>query len=156
MEAVLPHRVFDESGEKLGRIGNEFGTVTGRERRCGWFDAVLVRQTVQISGIALTKLDVLDTFEKINICVGYELDGKKKIDYASLSEPSQNKIIPPMKSMMAGSLTLRVLMNSMNFPLKAMEYIKRIEELISIPIRIISTSPNREDIIFWKAYSIKL
>ena len=92
----FPTELFDESGEKLGRIGNEFGTVTGRERRCGWFDAVLVRQTVQISGIdmiALTKLDVLDNFEKINICVGYELDGKE-IDYLPLSESLQNKIVP--------------------------------------------------------------
>ena len=146
----FPTELFDESGEKLGRIGNEFGTVTGRERRCGWFDAVLVRQTAQISGIdmiALTKLDVLDTFEKINICVGYELDGKE-IDYLPLSEPSQNKIIPIYEEH-DGWLTDTSGINEFNeLPLKALEYIKRIEEIISTPIRIISTSPNREDIIF--------
>ena len=146
----FPTELFDKNGDKLGEIGNEFGTVTGRERRCGWFDAVLVKQTIQISGIdmiALTKLDVLDTFEKIKICVGYELEGNK-IDYLPLSENLQNKI-KPIYEEHEGWLTDTSGMNDISdLPLKAMEYIKKIEAFVGAPIQIISTSPKREDIIF--------
>ena len=146
----FPTELFDEAGDRLGDIGNEFGTVTGRERRCGWFDAVLVRQTVQISGIdmvALTKLDVLDSFEKIYICIGYKLDGEE-IDYLPLSEPLQNKIVPIYEEH-DGWLTDTSGTNELNdLPIKALAYIKRIEEIVATPIHIISTSPKREDIIF--------
>ena len=146
----FPTELFDEAGDRLGDIGNEFGTVTGRERRCGWFDAVLVRQTIQISGIdmvALTKLDVLDSFEKIYICVGYKLDGEE-IDYLPLSEPLQNKIVPIYEEH-DGWLTDTSGTNELkDLPTKALAYIKRIEEIIATPIHIISTSPKREDIIF--------
>jgi adenylosuccinate synthase len=146
----FPTELFDDAGDKLGNIGNEFGTVTGRERRCGWFDGVLVRQTAQISGIdmiALTKLDVLDTFEKIMICVGYEIDGRK-IDYLPLSEYMQNKI-KPIYEEHDGWLSDTSGVNDINdLPDKAIQYIKKIEEFVEIPIKIISTSPKREDIIF--------
>ena len=149
-EGPFPTELKDKNGKFLGTKGKEFGTVTSRKRRCGWFDGVLVRQTIKISGIngiALTKLDVLDTFEKINICVGYELDGKV-IDYLPLSEPSQNKIMPIYEEH-EGWLTDTSGINEFNeLPSKALAYIKRSEEIISTPIRIISTSPNREDIIF--------
>lgn len=148
----FPTELFDDIGDKLGEIGNEIGTVTSRKRRCGWFDAVLVRQSVQISGIdmiALTKLDVLDSFKKINICIGYELDGVK-IDYLPLSETSQNKI-KPIYEEHDGWLSNTSGVNDINdLPNKAIEYIKRIEEIIGVPIHIISTSPRREDIIFLK------
>ena len=146
----FPTELFDEAGKKLGDIGNEFGTVTGRERRCGWFDAVLVKQTVQISGIdmiALTKLDVLDSFEKINICVGYELDGKE-IDYLPLSESLQNKIVPIYEEHDGWLKDTSGANDLGDLPSNAQSYIRRIEEIISTPIRIISTSPKREDIIF--------
>lgn len=148
----FPTELFDDIGEKLGDIGKEFGTVTGRERRCGWFDGVLVRQTVQISGIdtiALTKLDVLDSFEKISICIGYELDGKK-IDYLPLSETLQKKIIPIYEEHDGWLCDTSGMNNINNLPENAVKYIKRIEEIIGIPIDIISTSPKREDIIFLK------
>ncbi|MBH21022.1 MAG: adenylosuccinate synthase [Rhodobiaceae bacterium] len=146
----FPTELFDDIGEKLGDIGKEFGTVTGRERRCGWFDAVLVKQTIQISGIdmiALTKLDVLDTFDKIMICVGYEIDGKK-IDYLPFSENMQNRI-KPIYEECDGWLTDTSGVNNINdLADKALKYIRKIEEFIGIPIKIISTSPRREDIIF--------
>ena len=146
----FPTELFDEIGEKLGDIGKEFGTVTGRERRCGWFDAVLVRQTIQISGIdmiALTKLDVLDTFDKIMICIGYEIDGQQ-IDYFPLSENMQSKV-KPIYEEHNGWLADTSGVNDINdLPYNALQYIKKIEEFIGIPIKIISTSPRREDIIF--------
>ena len=146
----FPTELFDEIGEKLGDIGREFGTVTGRERRCGWFDAVLVRQTIQISGIdmiALTKLDVLDTFDKIMICIGYEIDGQQ-IDYFPLSENMQSKV-KPIYEEHNGWLADTSGVNDINdLPYNALQYIKKIEEFIGIPIKIISTSPKREDIIF--------
>ncbi|MAU86379.1 MAG: adenylosuccinate synthase [Alphaproteobacteria bacterium] len=146
----FPTELFDEIGEKLGDIGKEFGTVTGRERRCGWFDAVLVRQTIQISGIdmiALTKLDVLDTFDKIMICIGYEIDGQQ-IDYFPFSENMQSKV-KPIYEEHNGWLADTSGVNDINdLPYNALQYIKKIEEFIGIPIKIISTSPKREDIIF--------
>jgi len=145
----FPSELEDTTGEHLGQKGREFGTTTGRKRRCGWFDAALVRQTVMkggIEGIVLTKLDVLDELEKINICVGYELDGKQ-IDYLPASPKEQERLIPVYETVDGWQTSCEGVQKIEDLPEKAAAYIKRIEQLIGIPVVLVSTSPEREDTI---------
>jgi len=145
----FPTEQDNDVGERLGTRGHEFGTVTGRKRRCGWFDSVLVRQAVAVSGItgiALTKLDVLDGFEELKICVGYKLGGRD-YDYLpphardqALAEPMY-ETIPGWSESTAGARSWAEL------PAPAIKYIRRIEELIGCPVALVSTSPEREDTI---------
>ena len=141
-----------EDGILLGKKGHEFGTVTGRQRRCGWFDSVLVKQAVSLSsikGIALTKLDVLDGFDEIKICTGYSLNGKT-INYLPSAEKEQ-KLIKPIYEVIKGWKKSIVGVRKINdLPEEAKIYIKRIEELVNCPIILISTSPERSDTIYIK------
>ena len=141
-----------KDGILLGKKGHEFGTVTGRQRRCGWFDSVLVKQAVSLSsvkGIALTKLDVLDGFDEIKICTGYSLNGKT-INYLPSAEKEQ-KLIKPIYEVIKGWKKSIVGVRNLNdLPEEAKIYIKRIEELVNCPIILISTSPERSDTIYIK------
>lgn len=148
----FPTELHDEIGELIGKKGHEFGTVTGRKRRCGWFDAVMVRQAAKISGIdgvSLTKLDVLDGFPIIKICIGYEYDGKK-LDYLPAAIDVQSKIIPIYEEYEGWSNSTQGARSFKDLPANAIKYIRRIEELIETPVAIISTSPEREDTILVK------
>lgn len=148
----FPTELNDEIGQTLGKVGNEFGTVTGRPRRCGWFDAALVRQATRvagINGIALTKLDVLDGFEKIKICVGYTHDGKL-YDYLPASSKIQAEIKPVYEEIEGWSESTHGKQSWADLPAQAIKYIRRIEELIECPVALLSTSPRREDTILVK------
>ncbi len=148
-EGPFPTELTDEIGELLGTRGKEFGTVTSRKRRCGWFDGVLVRQTIKISGIdgiALTKLDVLDDLDEIKICVQYELNGKK-IDYLPAAVEDQLKIKPIYESFQGWKQSTKGVKNIENLPEKAKKYIYAVEDFIGAKISSISTSPEREDTI---------
>ncbi len=145
----FPTELNDEVSETLGRIGHEFGTSTGRKRRCGWFDAVQVRQAVAISGIngiALMKIDVMDTLEEIKICVGYRADGSD-YDYLPASADLQAKLEPVYETMPGWQSPLKGARKLEDLPQKALDYIKRLEELIGVPAVVISTSPDRDDTI---------
>jgi len=145
----FPTELKDEIGQKIGKIGNEFGTVTGRPRRCGWFDAVLVRQTIKISGItgiALTKLDVLDGFETIHICTGYKYNGKV-YDHLPASQTLQAGIEPIYEVIEGWSESTKGARSWADLPASAIKYIRRIEELIECQVALLSTSPKREDTI---------
>jgi len=145
----FPTELEDEIGESLGRRGKEFGTVTARKRRCGWFDGVLVRQTIKISGIngiALTKLDVLDELDEIKMCVGYELNGKK-IDYLPAASEDQFNIKPIYKIFPGWKAKTQGIRNLKDLPDKALRYIHALEDFIEARISSISTSPEREDTI---------
>ena len=145
----FPTELNDEIGESLGRRGKEFGTVTSRKRRCGWFDGVLVRQTIKISGIngiALTKLDVLDELDEIKMCVGYELDGKK-IDYLPTTSEDQFNIKPIYKTYPGWKSKTQGIRNLKDLPDKARRYIHALEDFIGARISSISTSPERDDTI---------
>jgi adenylosuccinate synthase len=148
-EGPFPTEQKNEIGRILGERGREFGVVTGRPRRCGWFDAVLVRQTVRtcgIHGLALTKLDILDGFDEIKVCIGYRLDGRE-IDYLPAGEHIQAKVepiyetIPGWREQTAGARSWAQL------PAQAIKYVRRIEELIGCSAAVLSTSPEREDTI---------
>jgi len=148
-EGPFPTELLDETGELLGTRGKEFGTVTSRKRRCGWFDGVLVRQTIKISGIngiALTKLDVLDELDEIKICVKYELNGKK-IDYLPAAVEDQLKIKPIYKTFDGWKSSTNGIRNINDLPEKAKKYIFAIENFTGSKISSISTSPEREDTI---------
>ena len=148
-EGPFPTELQDETGELLGTRGKEFGTVTSRKRRCGWFDGVLVRQTIKISGIngiALTKLDVLDELDEIKICVEYELDGKK-IDYLPASVEDQLKIKPVYKTFPGWKKSTNGTKNLDELPEEAKNYVYAIEDFIGAKISSISTSPERDDTI---------
>ncbi len=148
-EGPFPTELKDETGELLGTRGKEFGTVTSRKRRCGWFDGVLVRQTIKISGIdgiALTKLDVLDTLEEISVCVQYELDGKK-IDYLPAAVEDQIKIKPIYKTFPGWKSSTKGIKKIEKLPDNAKKYIYAIEEFVGAKVSSISTSPEREDTI---------
>ena len=148
-EGPFPTELVDQVGELLGNRGKEFGTVTSRKRRCGWFDGVLVRQTIKISGIdgiALTKLDVLDELDEIKICVEYELDGRK-IDYLPAAVEDQLKIKPIYKSFTGWKSSTKGIKNINDLPEKAKKYIFTIEDFIGAKISSISTSPERDDTI---------
>ena len=148
-EGPFPTELKNNIGELLGKRGKEFGTVTSRKRRCGWFDGVLVRQTIKISGIngiALTKLDVLDEFDEIKMCIHYELDGKK-IDYLPTSSKDQSKVKPIYKTFPGWKISTQGVRNINELPEKARNYIIAVEDFIGAKISSISTSPEREDTI---------
>lgn len=148
-EGPFPTELFDADGERLGERGHEFGTVTGRKRRCGWFDAVLVRQTCAtsgVSGIALTKLDVLDGFSSLRICTGYDLDGER-LDYLPTAANLQARVTPIYEEMDGWSESTAGARSWADLPGAAIKYVRRIEELIQCPVALLSTSPEREDTI---------
>jgi len=145
----FPTELHDEIGQRLGERGKEFGTVTGRKRRCGWFDSVMVRQSVKLSGImgiALTKLDVLDGITPLQICVGYDYNGKF-YDYLPASMKIQAEIKPIYEEIEGWEHSTRGARSFKDLPAAAIKYIRRIEELIEAPAAIVSTSPEREDTI---------
>ena len=145
----FPTEQDNEIGQFLGEKGKEFGVVTGRKRRCGWFDAVLVRQTVTINsvnGIALTKLDVLDGLEELKICHGYRLDGKE-IDYLPSSAEDQERVEPIYETLEGWSESTYGARSWADLPANAVKYVRRIEELIEAPVTLLSTSPERDDTI---------
>ena len=148
-EGPFPTELDDEVGQFLGERGHEFGTVTGRKRRCGWFDAVLVRQTIctsGITGIALTKLDVLDGLEEIKICVGYMLDGDR-IDYLPASQGAQARVEPIYETLEGWSGSTAGARSWNELPAQAVKYVRHVEELIGAPVALLSTSPERDDTI---------
>jgi adenylosuccinate synthase len=148
-EGPFPTELKDATGEKLGERGHEFGTVTGRKRRCGWFDAVLVRQTVitgGVDGIALTKLDVLDGFEAIKVCTGYSLDGRI-LDHLPASANDQARLTPIYESLEGWSESTQGARSWADLPANAIKYVRRVEELIGAPVALLSTSPDRDDTI---------
>ncbi len=145
----FPTELDDETGQRLGERGHEFGTVTGRKRRCGWFDAVLVRQSCAISGvtgIALTKLDVLDGFDKVRICTGYRLHGKV-LDYLPSHAADQQAVEPIYEEMEGWQESTEGARSWADLPAQAIKYIQRVQELIETPVALVSTSPEREDTI---------
>ena len=145
----FPTELKDKIGETLGKRGNEFGTVTARKRRCGWFDGVLVRQTIKIAGIdgiALTKLDVLDELDEIKICVGYDLNGKK-LEYFPAASDEQFNIKPIYKSFPGWKVKTQGIRNIVDLPKNAKKYIYSLEDFIGAKICSISTSPERDDTI---------
>ena len=151
-EGPFPTELKDDIGEKLGERGLEFGTVTGRKRRCGWFDAVLVRQTVitgGIDGIALTKLDVLDGFKEIKICTGYRLGGRA-LDYLPADANEQSRVEPVYETLEGWSDSTRGARSWKKLPANAIKYVRRIEELIGANVAMLSTSPEREDTILMR------
>ncbi|MEM9963981.1 MAG: adenylosuccinate synthase [Asticcacaulis sp.] len=148
----FPTELFDEVGERIGRVGHEFGTVTGRARRCGWLDAVLARQSIAINGIdgiALTKLDVLDGIETLKICVGYKLNGEV-IDYLPSGIKAQEVIEPVYEELEGWSESTQGARSWKDLPGNAVKYVRRIEELIGAPVALLSTSPEREDTILMR------
>ena len=145
----FPSEDFGDDGSRMGERGREFGTVTGRKRRCGWFDAVMVRQaglTAGITGMALTKLDVLDGFEVLKICTGYECDGQK-LDYFPSNAADQAKCTPIYEEMPGWSETTYGARSWAELPANAVKYIRRVEELTGLPVALLSTSPERDDTI---------
>jgi len=148
-EGPFPTELHDGDGERLGTRGREFGTVTGRKRRCGWFDAALVRQTCAtsgVTGIALTKLDVLDGFETLKICVGYELDGER-LDYLPTASEAQARCTPIYEEVEGWSESTEGARSWNDLPANAVKYVRHIEELIGCPVALLSTSPERDDTI---------
>lgn len=148
-QGPFPTELFDDDGQTLGERGHEFGTTTGRARRCGWFDAVLVRQAVKvngINGIALTKLDVLDGMEKLKVCVGYRVDGVE-YDHLPASTALQEKVEPIYETMDGWSESTNGARSWKDLPANAVKYIRRVEELIEAPVSMLSISPERDDTI---------
>ena len=148
-EGPFPTELEDADGQRLGERGHEFGTTTGRKRRCGWFDACLVRQTCAtsgVNGISLTKLDVLDGCETLKICVGYELDGKT-LDYLPTAADQQARCTPVYEEMPGWSDSTEGARSWADLPANAIKYVRRVEELIDCPVALLSTSPEREDTI---------
>jgi adenylosuccinate synthase len=145
----FPTEQENEVGEYIGQRGREFGTVTGRKRRCGWFDAVLVKQAVMtggVNGLALTKLDILDGFDEIKICTAYRLDGKV-IDYLPASQDAQARIEPVYETFEGWTGTTGGARSWKDLPAQAIKYVRRVEELIGASVALVSTSPEREDTI---------
>jgi adenylosuccinate synthase len=148
-EGPFPTELFDAIGQGIGERGKEFGTVTGRARRCGWFDAVLVRQTVKTSGIhgvALTKLDVLDGIDELKICTGYRLDGRE-IDYLPAGQAEQARIEPIYETIEGWTDSTVGARSWAQLPAQAIKYVRRVEELIGATVAVLSTSPERDDTI---------
>ncbi|MEO8531737.1 MAG: adenylosuccinate synthase [Deltaproteobacteria bacterium] len=148
-EGPFPTELHDAVGQRLGERGHEFGTVTGRKRRCGWFDAALVRQTCTLSGvkgIALTKLDVLDGFETLKICTGYKI-GDQTYDYLPTAAALQAKVEPIYEEIEGWSDSTAGARSWADLPAAAVKYVRRIEELIGCPVAMVSTSPERDDTI---------
>ena len=151
-EGPFPTEQENEIGEELGKKGHEFGTNTGRKRRCGWIDAVMVRHAIEvggIDGIALTKLDVLDGFETIKICTSYELNGER-IDHLPIASEDQFKVVPIYEDVNGWSDSTYGARSWNDLPAEAIKYVKRLEELIGCPVSLLSTSPEREDTILVK------
>ena len=145
----FPSELHDDDGQKLGERGHEFGTVTGRKRRCGWFDAVITRQTLQVggvTGVALTKLDVLDGFKTLKVCVAYELDGER-LDYLPAGKEAQARVTPVYEELEGWQGSTAGARSWADLPAEAVKYVRRVEELIECPIALVSTSPEREDVI---------
>jgi adenylosuccinate synthase len=145
----FPTELTDGVGQLLGERGKEFGVVTGRKRRCGWFDAVMVRQAVKvagINGIALTKLDVLDGFQEIKVCTGYRRGGET-LDYLPANARAQAEIEPIYETVEGWSESTRGARSWAQLPALAIKYIRRVEELIEAPVALLSTSPEREDTV---------
>ena len=148
-EGPFPTELFDEDGQQLGERGHEFGVVTGRKRRCGWFDAVITRQTLQVGGVhgvALTKLDVLDGFKTIKVCVAYDLDGER-LDYLPAGKEAQARVKPVYEELQGWEGSTAGARSWADLPAEAVKYVRRLEELIECPIALVSTSPEREDVI---------
>lgn len=148
-EGPFPTELTDAVGQRLGERGHEFGTVTGRKRRCGWFDAALVRQTCKVSGItgiALTKLDVLDGFDELKICTGYHVDGET-LDHLPMAADLQARCKPVYETLPGWSQSTQGARRWLDLPAEAIKYVKRIEELIETPVALLSTSPERDDTI---------
>ncbi|MFD1159292.1 adenylosuccinate synthase [Roseovarius aestuarii] len=148
-EGPFPTELLDDDGERLGRRGHEFGVTTGRKRRCGWFDACLLRQTCAtsgVNGIALTKLDVLDGFDVLKVCVGYDLDGKR-LDYLPTAADQQARCTPVYEELPGWSESTEGARSWAELPANAIKYVRRVEELIDCPVAMVSTSPEREDTI---------
>jgi adenylosuccinate synthase len=148
-EGPFPTELEDADGQRLGERGHEFGTTTGRKRRCGWFDAALLRQTCAtsgITGICLTKLDVLDGFETLKLCVGYDLDGER-LDYLPTAAEQQARCTPIYEEMPGWSESTESARSWNDLPAQAIKYVRRVEELIDCPVALVSTSPEREDTI---------
>ena len=148
-QGPFPTEQDNELGRKIGERGREFGTNTGRPRRCGWFDAVLVRQTVRtcgINGLALTKLDILDGFESIRVCTGYRLDGGE-IDHLPAGEGAQSRVEPIYETIEGWKEPTANARSWADLPAQAIKYVRRVEELVGCPIALLSTSPEREDTI---------
>ena len=148
-EGPFPTELDDNDGNRLGARGHEFGTTTGRKRRCGWFDAVLVRQTCAtsgVTGISLTKLDVLDGFKKLKICIGYELDGEE-LDYLPTAADQQARCKPIYEEISGWDESTEGARSWADLPANAIKYVRRIEELIDCPVALVSTSPERDDTI---------
>ncbi len=148
-QGPFPSEQDNETGQLLGERGHEFGTVTGRPRRCGWFDAALVRQTIKvggIDGIALTKLDVLDGLEELKVCVGYRLDGKE-IDHLPAAQGAQARVEPIYEVLPGWSDSTEGARSWAELPAQCIKYVRRLEELIEAPVALLSTSPKREDTI---------
>ncbi len=148
-EGPFPTEQKNEVGKTLGERGKEFGVVTGRPRRCGWFDAVLVRQTVRtcgIDGLALTKLDILDGFDEIKVCIGYRLNGRD-IDYLPAGELAQAQVEPVYETIDGWKEPTARARSWAQLPAQAIKYVRRIEELVGCPVAMLSTSPEREDTI---------
>ena len=151
-EGPFPTELTDEVGQRLGERGHEFGTVTGRARRCGWFDAVLVRQSIAINGIhgiALTKLDVLDGFDKLKVCVGYRI-GDRALDYLPAGLKDQAGVEPIYEYLDGWSESTQGARSTKDLPANAVKYVRRIEELIEAPVALLSTSPERDDTILMR------
>jgi adenylosuccinate synthase len=145
----FPTELTDAQGERLGERGKEFGTVTGRKRRCGWFDAVMVRQAIKvggIDGIALTKLDVLDGFDTLKVCVGYRL-GEQTLDRFPSAQGAQQGVEPIYETLEGWNDSTRGARSWADLPATAIKYIRRLEELIGAPVALLSTSPERDDTI---------
>ncbi len=145
----FPTELTDATGQRLGERGHEFGTVTGRSRRCGWFDAVLVRQSIKVNGIdgiALTKIDVLDGMEELKVCTHYLLDGEK-IDHLPASQGAQARVVPVYETLEGWQDSTEGARSWNDLPAQAVKYIRHIEELIEAPVTLLSTSPEREDTI---------
>ncbi|WP_424627974.1 adenylosuccinate synthase [Bradyrhizobium sp. SYSU BS000235] len=148
-QGPFPTELTDAIGDEIGRRGKEFGVNTGRKRRCGWFDAVLVRQTARtsgISGLALTKLDILDGFDEIQVCTGYMLDGKE-IDHLPAGEGAQARVTPIYETIEGWKEPTANARSWADLPAQAIKYVRRVEELVGCPIALLSTSPEREDTI---------
>ncbi|MCE0505289.1 adenylosuccinate synthase [Roseivivax sp. GX 12232] len=148
-EGPFPTELQDTDGQRLGERGHEFGTTTGRQRRCGWFDACLVKQTCAtsgVNGIALTKLDVLDGFETLKICTGYELDGTR-LDYLPTAADQQARCTPIYEELPGWSQSTEGARSWADLPAEAIKYVRRVEELIECPVALLSTSPERDDTI---------
>ncbi|HXI86024.1 MAG TPA: adenylosuccinate synthase [Parvularculaceae bacterium] len=151
-EGPFPTELKDEIGERLGERGREFGVVTGRKRRCGWFDAALARQSLKIAGVdgvALTKLDVLDGFPELKVGVGYKIDGET-YDYLPAGVGLSTKIEPIYETMESWSQSTARARSWADLPAEAVKYVRRIEELIETPVALVSTSPERDDVILMK------